>query len=64
MRFVPQLCFALGIATGSPVAAEVVVSNLANVANDGYALFYNQWLGDGRPFGDGRRFSHRAALQP
>ena len=47
MRSVPRTLLVLVLATASPSGAEVIVSNLANAANDGYALFDNQWLAQG-----------------
>lgn len=47
MRSLPRALVVLVVATASPAAADVIVSNLANAANDGYALFYNQWLAQG-----------------
>jgi hypothetical protein len=52
MSSLPRTLLVLVLATASPSGAEVIVSNLANTANDGYALFYNQWLAQGF-FNDG-----------
>lgn len=47
MRSASRIWLVLAITAASPAGAEVVVSNLPNAANDGYAVRGTQWLAQG-----------------